>query len=125
MRMAQSAPTVGIDCSEERLDVHIHPLASAFSLANTPQGWDELHRRLTAESVKIVGIEASGGCERAVCRFLMDRGYSVRQLNPYRVRQFAPVLPWGGGPIGQKRSYRCANDRALRRNHADPRTGAA
>ncbi len=36
-----------------------------------------------------MALEASGGCERAVCRFLLARAYSVRLLDPYRVRQFA------------------------------------
>lgn len=87
--MAQSAPSVGIDCSDARLDVHIHPLDIAFSVANDPEGWSELDRRLGAVQAEIVAIEASGGCEREVCRFLLGREYSVRLLDPYRVRQFA------------------------------------
>jgi transposase len=87
--MAQSAPKVGIDCSEARLDVHINPLELAFCVANDPQGWNELDRRLAAVGAEIVAIEASGGCERQVCRFLIERGYSLRLVDPYRVRQFA------------------------------------
>ena len=87
--MAQFAPKVGIDCSDARLDVHIHPLDMNFSVANDPDGWSELDRRLTAVQAEIVAIEASGGCERAVGRFLLERGYSLRLVDPYRVRQFA------------------------------------
>lgn len=87
--MAQFTPKAGIDCSGDRLDVHIHPLELAFAVANDHDGWHELDRRLAAEGVAIVGIEASGGCERHVCRFLLQRGYSVRLLNPRRVRRFA------------------------------------
>jgi transposase len=89
MRMTQSAPKVGIDCSDARLDVYIHPLEIAFFVANDPAGWSELERRLAAVQANIVAVEASGGCEREVSRFLMERGYSLRLLDPYRVRQFA------------------------------------
>ena len=87
--MPQFSPKAGIDCSADRLDVHIHPLDIAFALANAPDGRRELDRRLAEAQVTIVALEASGGCERETCRFLMERGYSVRLLNPYRVRQFA------------------------------------
>lgn len=87
--MAQFAPKVGIDCSDAELDVHIHPLGIGFCVANDPQGWSELDRRLAELQAEIVGIEASGGCERDVCRFLLQRGYSPRLVDPYRVRQFA------------------------------------
>ena len=87
--MAHFTPKAGIDCSADRLDVHIHPLAIAFSVANDRGGWRELDQRLAAEGVDVVALEASGGCERAVCHFLIEHRYSVRLLNPYRVRQFA------------------------------------
>jgi transposase len=90
--MAQISPKVGIDCSDARLDVHIYPLDIAFSVANDPDGWNELDRRLAAVQAKIVAVEASGGCERDVARFLMARGYAMRLVDPYRVRQFAKAL---------------------------------
>jgi len=87
--MAQLVPHVGIDCSDARLDVHVHPQEIGFSLGNDPAGWRELARRLDALGARIVALEASGGCERGICRFLVERSYSVRLLDPYRVRQFA------------------------------------
>lgn len=89
MRMAQLTPKVGIDCSDARLDIHILPLDIVFSVANDQAGWNELDRRMRAVDADVVGLEASGGCERDVCRFLGERGYSVRLLDPFRVRQFA------------------------------------
>ena len=88
-RMAQFTPKVGIDCSDARLDIHIHPLDIAFSVANDKEGWRELDCRLAAVQAEIVAIEASGGCERAIARFLLERKYSLRLVDPYRVRQFA------------------------------------
>jgi len=87
--MPQFTPVAGIDCSQARLDVHIHPLGVAFAVTNDAEGWDELDRRLKDARVEVVGIEASGGCEREASRFLDAQGYSVRLLDPYRVRQFA------------------------------------
>jgi len=87
--MAQLVPHVGIDCSDARLEVHVHPQEIGFSLGNDPAGWCELERRLDALGARIVALEASGGCERGICRFLVERSYSVRLLDPYRVRQFA------------------------------------
>jgi transposase len=90
--MPQFAPRAGIDCSDDRLDVHIHPLEIAFAVANDAEGWRELARRLAAVQVEIVALEASGGCEREPCRFLLEHGYSVRLLDPHRVRQFAKAV---------------------------------
>ena len=87
--MPQLSPKAGIDCSADRLDVHIHPLEIAFAVPNDRQGWHELDRRLAAAQVEVVALEASGGCEREACHFLLERRYSVRLLDPYRVRQFA------------------------------------
>ena len=36
-----------------------------------------------------IGIEASGGYERGVIRALLAEGISVRQINPFKLRQFA------------------------------------
>jgi transposase len=90
--MPQFSPKAGIDCSGDRLDVHIHPLETAFSVANDAEGWQQLDRRLAAAQVEVVAIEASGGCELQACHFLIERGYSVRLLNPYRVRLFAKAI---------------------------------
>ncbi|RDD60107.1 IS110 family transposase, partial [Ferruginivarius sediminum] len=89
MKMPQFAPKAGIDCSEARLDVHIVPQDVAFSVVNDKHGWAALNQRLTAEGVSAVGIEASGGSERDVAHFLLERGQEVALLNPLRVRQFA------------------------------------
>ncbi len=87
--MAQVSPVGGIDCSAEQLDVHIYPLEQSFSVANDKAGWRELRRRLRAAAVQVVGLEASGGVERGVLRYLSDKGCEVRLLNPARVRLFA------------------------------------
>ena len=87
--MAQISPKVGIDCSDARLDIHIYPLDISFSVTNDPDGWSELDRQLAGVQAEVVAVEASGGYERDIARFLMERGYSLRLVDPFRVRQFA------------------------------------
>jgi transposase len=87
--MAQISPKVGIDCSDSRLDVHIYPLDLSFCVGNDADGWCELEHRLAGAQAHVVAMEASGGCERDIARFLTGQGYSVRLLDPFRVRQFA------------------------------------
>jgi transposase len=90
--MPQIAPKAGIDCSAARLDVHLYPLDLGFSVGNDRAGWRELHRRLAGAGVEVVGIESTGGCERDAAHFLIERGYSLRLLDPRRVRQYAKAM---------------------------------
>jgi transposase len=90
--MAQFTPCVGIDVSKARLDVAVFPDATSFAVDNTAAGWAELGRRCTELSVVTIGLEASGGFERGVADALQDRGFTVRLLNPFRVRSFAKAL---------------------------------
>jgi transposase len=87
--MAQIAPHVGIDVSKARLDVAVFPDGTRFAVDNTPQGWAELARRCAELSVVAIGLEASGGFEQGVACALQDQGFTVRLLNPSRVRSFA------------------------------------
>jgi hypothetical protein len=44
---------------------------------------------LQDNSLSAIGIEASGGYERGVMRALLAAGMSVRQVSPFKLRQFA------------------------------------
>jgi transposase len=79
----------GIDVSIDRLDVMILPEEQSFSVSNDPAGWAELVEWLRDFSIAAIGIEASGGYERGVMRALLAAGLSVRQVNPFKLRQFA------------------------------------
>ena len=54
-----------------------------------PAGWAELIEQLRGFSISAIGLEASGGYERGVMRALLAAGMPVRQINPFRLRQFA------------------------------------
>jgi transposase len=79
----------GIDVSKDRLDVMVLPEQQCSSVANGPPGWAELIEQLRCFSIAAIGLEASGGYERGVMRSLLAAGMPVRQINPFRLRQFA------------------------------------
>ena len=58
-------------------------------VANTAEGHQELAAWLAARRIGRVGIEASGGYERAVVAYLRAQGIEVALLQPRPVRAFA------------------------------------
>jgi transposase len=81
--------TVGIDVSMDRLDVAILPGGQRLFVANDAAGWAELVVRLQRCVIAAIGLEPSGGYERGVIRALLAAGFSVRRINPNKLRQFA------------------------------------
>ena len=79
----------GIDVSKDRLDVVVLPEQQCSSVRNDTAGWAELVEQLRGFSIAAIGLEASGGYERGVFRALLAAGMSVRQINPFKLRQFA------------------------------------
>ena len=64
--MAKQDIFVGIDVSKDRLDVHVRPLGSGFSVANDAAGHAALIGRLRPLRSKRIVLEATGGYERAL-----------------------------------------------------------
>src|SRR4249919_3694138 len=79
----------GIDVSKDRLDVMVLPEEQCSSVSNDPTGWAKLVEQLRGSSIAAIGLEASGGYERGVMRSLLAAGMPVRQVNPFKLRQFA------------------------------------
>jgi transposase len=79
----------GIDVSKDRLDITVLPNEQCSSVSNDAAGWAELIEQLRGSSITAIGVEASGGYERGVVRALLAAGMSVRQINPFNLRQFA------------------------------------
>jgi transposase len=79
----------GIDVSKDRLDVMVLPEEQCSSVSNDAAGWDKLIEQLRGSSIAAIGIEASGGYERGVMRALLAADLPVRQVNPFKLRQFA------------------------------------
>jgi len=79
----------GIDVSKDQLDVMVLPHQQCLSVRNDVDGWAELVAQLRSFAIAAIGLEATGGYERGVMRALLAAGMSVRQINPFRLRQFA------------------------------------
>ena len=81
---------VGIDVSQERLDVALRPGEEVWSLPHRPEGLEELIRRLKQLSgLEAILLEAGGGFVEAVAAALGAEGLPVVVVNPRQVREFA------------------------------------
>lgn len=83
---------VGIDVSKERLDVATRPSGAFFSVPNSPEGIDELTRKLTELKPAGIVIEATGGYQMAASAALMRAELPVSVVNARHVRDFAKAV---------------------------------
>lgn len=79
----------GIDTGKHRLDVALQGAAQRLDVGNEDAGYGQLSAWLCSFGVKRVGIEASGGYEKAVVRHLRAAGFSVVVFQPAQVRAYA------------------------------------
>ena len=69
----------GIDVAKDRLDVMMSPEGLCFSVRNDAPGWAELVVRLRPLKISAIGLEPSGGYERAsFCSAGRQRAFSGR-----------------------------------------------
>lgn len=87
--LKDTTPTAGIDTGKHTLDIAVHGKEDLFQVDNTEAGWRKLAADLAEAGVGRVGIEATGGYERGVTRYLQDQGFTVLVLQPAQVRAFA------------------------------------
>jgi transposase len=83
--------TAGIDTAKAKLDIAIHDQDGCWQVPNERAGWQQLAEDLSKAGVVRVGIEATGGYERGVVRYLRGKGFAVLLLQPIQVRAFARV----------------------------------
>lgn len=79
----------GIDTGKSKLDVAIAGSVKRWCFDNTAQGHAMLSAWLRQHQVERVGIEASGGYERAVVAALRRDGFVVIVFQPIQVRAYA------------------------------------
>ena len=87
--MASKTVFVGIDVSKDRLDVHVRPLGTGFSVSNDAAGYAALVAHLRPLRVKRIVLEATGHYERALWLALTEAGLVAAVVNPRQVREFA------------------------------------
>lgn len=83
---------VGIDVCQARLDVVIRPTGELLSVANTPQGVDELAQRLAPQTPTLIVCEATGGLEHRLANTFAAWGLPIVVVNARQVRSFAKSI---------------------------------
>ena len=99
---------VGIDVSKDTLDVCVYPTQDTFRVPNSPDGVDELIKRLKPIQPRLVVFEATGGYETLAVSSLWPQGFPW--WSSIRVR-FA-ILP-SPSAAGQNRCHRRRRHRSL------------
>ena len=79
--------TAGIDTAKDKLD--IAACGQRFQVANARSGWRHLAAAFAKAGIGRVGIEATGGYEQGVVRYLRTAGFTVLVLQPVQVRAYA------------------------------------
>jgi len=79
----------GVDVGKRHLDVAVHGLEEQIQVCNAAAGLSEMVAWLKAREVGRVGLEASGGYERAAVEALGAAGFEVVLHQPMEVRLFA------------------------------------
>jgi transposase len=79
----------GVDVGKHWLDVAIASSAARWRFANDPEGRRALAALLSKWGVRRVGLEASGGYERAIVEDLHESGFEVILFQPRQVRAYA------------------------------------
>ena len=83
---------VGIDVSKDTLDVCVYPTQDTFRVPNSPDGVDELIKRLKPIQPRLVVFEATGGYETLAVSSLSAAGLPVVVVNPRQIRDFAKSI---------------------------------
>ena len=88
----KSAVYIGIDVSQEYVDVVVSGKRSAMRVAADGGALEALGQQLIELGPKLVLMEASGGFERLPLTVLQTAGLPVAVVNPRQVRDFARSL---------------------------------
>ena len=79
---------IGVDVSKKSLDIALEG-RKVFQVENCISGYKELLKQIPRGESVLVVMEASGGYERNVTRWLTEKGFSVAIVNAKRVRDYA------------------------------------
>jgi transposase len=80
---------VGIDVSQDRLDVHVRPDGESFAVARQGEALAGLVERLRTLAPALVVMEATGGYETVVASAIAAAQLPLAVVNPRQIRDFA------------------------------------
>jgi transposase len=89
MQTKQEKEYIGIDISQQELELAHWGESKTGQYANSVEGINDLMKGLEPERVKLIVMEATGGYEYEVVTRMLRAGYPVALVNPTRVRRFA------------------------------------
>ena len=87
--MSAASVYLGIDVSQQTLDVAVLPEAATWQVAYTPAALETLVTRLAALDPACIVVEATGALERSLVCALTEATLPVVVVNPRQVRDFA------------------------------------
>ena len=77
--------SVGIDISENFLDVYLHPAGEEMRIPHNDEGTASLLELLRGFDIERVVLESTGDLQRRLVRSLQEAGYAVSVVNPERI----------------------------------------
>jgi len=121
-----STKAAGIDTGKLKLDVALSFCREVLQTSNDAAGHQAICAFLRRHGVHLVGIEASGGYERAVVAHLRREGFTVAVLQPLQVKSYARFIGRRAknDRIDAKLIADCTAAGGLPRPPADPRLKA-
>lgn len=82
-------PIILIEVSKSRLDVHVRPAGTAFSVARDTDGLATLVKHLPSLMPKLIVLEATGGFEVSVAAAIASADLPLAVVNTRKIRDFA------------------------------------
>jgi transposase len=83
---------VGVDVARHTLDVHVLPIGTAFSVAQTVEGLDALIATITPFAIHAVALEVGSGFGVVAAACLGAAGLPVIGVDPVQLHAFAQTL---------------------------------
>lgn len=83
---------IGIDVSKNHLDICIRSTGEIFREHNEARAFPAIKKALKTMKKSLIVLEATGGYETPIVRYLQKAGYKVAVTNPRQVRNFAKAL---------------------------------
>lgn len=87
--MTQPTVFVGVDMAQKTFVWAVHGHSDTHCANNDDSGFEQLLDTLAGQAVGLLVLEATGGLERALATYLLQRGLPVAVVNPRAAREFA------------------------------------
>lgn len=82
--------TIGIDVSKHFLDICILPTGETMHIANNKYGYKKIVTIFSKyENIFRIVMEHTGGYQKNIAEYLIQKGFPVSVVNPIRIRYFA------------------------------------